>query len=228
MNKTGNPTEDLHKITESVQRIVANNVNVQQEVYRITVAALTEGHLETDRVKQVIEAVLNGVQSNIRDDTKRLQESFGQTAKGLDEALASAAIATKLAIQEAASRMGEYTHPEIRKSLHQLESLEKQFLNALNSLATTGTEGYREIISRFAEHAHQSGTAVGARSAEAMTELRDQIEQFSKISFDAGNGIARTTGASILQIASGFLSGVADCLEKVDLTKKDRQRSIED
>ncbi|MCI0734317.1 MAG: hypothetical protein L0Y38_10925 [Methylococcaceae bacterium] len=217
-------SSDYQELSDAARNIAKRNLDIQQEVYRITVEALTRGKLESDRIRQVIKTVLEGFQSGVSQNRGQLEETFRKAANGLDEALASAAIATKLAIQEAGSRVGEFTDQEIKKSLHQLENLEGQFLDTLHSLATTGTESSREIFTRLAEHTRQSGTAVGSRSAEALTELGSFIEKFGKMSFDASSEFARVTGTSILQIASGFLSGVADSLKKVEPGKQDHPK----
>ncbi|MCI0666602.1 MAG: hypothetical protein L0Y43_00935 [Methylococcaceae bacterium] len=217
-------SSDYQELSDAARDIAKRNLDIQQEVYRITVEALTRGKLESDRIRQVIKTVLEGFQSGVSQNRGQLEETFRKAANGLDEALASAAIATKLAIQEAGSRVGEFTDQEIKKSLHQLENLEGQFLDTLHSLATTGTESSREIFTRLAEHTRQSGTAVGSRSAEALTELGSFIEKFGKMSFDASSEFARVTGTSILQIASGFLSGVADSLKKVEPGKQDHPK----
>ncbi|MCI0653711.1 MAG: hypothetical protein L0Y39_04460 [Methylococcaceae bacterium] len=217
-------SSDYQELSDAARNIAKRNLDIQQEVYRITVEALTRGKLESDRIRQVIKTVLEGFQSGVSQNRGQLEETFRKAANGLDEALASAAIATKLAIQEAGSRVGEFTEQEIKKSLHQLENLEGQFLDTLHSLATTGTESSREIFTRLAEHTRQSGTAVGSRSAEALTELGSFIEKFGKMSFDASSEFARVTGTSILQIASGFLSGVADSLKKVEPGKQDHPK----
>jgi hypothetical protein len=224
MTEARNPSDDFQKLSDAARDIAARNLDIQQEVYRITVDALTRAKLEPERIKQVIKAVLEGFQSGAAKNREQLDETFRKAASGLDEALASAAIATKLAIQEASSRVGEFTDQEIKKSLHQLENLENQFLDTLHTLATTGTQSSREIFTRLAEHTRQSGTAVGNRSAEALTELGSLIETFGKMSLDAGSEFARATGSSILQIASGFLGGVADSLKKIDPSRKDHPK----
>jgi hypothetical protein len=224
MTDTHKPTDDFQKLSDAARDIAKRNMDIQQEVYRITVNALTQAKLEPDRIKQVIKTVLEGFQSGVGQNKGQLDETFRKAVSGLDEALASAAIATKLAIQEAGSKAGEFTDQEIKKSLHQLENLETQFLDTLHSLATTGTENSREIFSRLADHTRQTGTAVGSRSAEALTELGSLIEKFGKMSLDAGNEFARVSGTSILQVASGFLSGVADSLKKIDPSKKNHPK----
>jgi hypothetical protein len=224
MTETHNPKDDFQKLSDEARKIAQRNLDIQQEVYRITVNALTQAKLEPERIKNVIKAVLEGFQSGVVQNQGQLDETFRKAANGLDEALASAAIATKLAIQEASSKAGEFADQEIKQSLNQLESLENQFLDTLHSLATSGTESSREIFSSLAEHTRQTGTAVGGRSAEALTNLGTLVEKFGKMSVDTGNEFARVTGTSILQIASGFLSGVADSLKKIDPSKKDRPK----
>ena len=216
--------DDLQQLSDAARSIAERNLDIQREVYGITVDALTQAKLEPDRIKQVIKSVFDGIQSGVSQNNEQLEETFRKAANGLDEALASAAVATKLAIQEASSKAGEFSDQEIKKSLHQLGDLENQFLDTLHALATTGTEHSREIFSRLAEHTRQTGTAVGHRSTEALKELATLVEQFGKMGFDASSQFARITSSSILQIASGFLSGVADSLKKTDPTTQDHQK----
>ncbi len=222
MTDTDHSSDDFQKLSDAARHIAERNLDIQQDIYRITVDALTRAKLQPDRIKQVIKTIFEGFQSGGSQNRAQLEESFRNAANGLDEALASAAVATKLAIQEANSKAGEFTDQEFKKSLHQLGDLENQFLDTLQSLAATGTESSREIFSRLAEHTRQSGTAVGRRSSEALSDLGDLIEQAGKMGFNAGSEFARVTGTSILQIASGFLSGVADSLKNAETDKPDR------
>ena len=225
MTDTSRPSpDDFQKLSDAARDIAERNLDIQQEVYGITIDALTRGKLEPDRIRQVVQSVFHGIQAGVSQNTEELEATFRKAANGLDEALASAAVATKLAIQEASSKAGEYSDQEIKKSLHQLGDLENQFLDTLHSLASTGTESSREIFSRLAEHTRQTGTSVGHRSAEALKELGTLIEQFGKMSFDASSQFAKVAGGSILQIASGFLSGVADSLKKADPTRQDHPK----
>ena len=224
MTDTQQTNDEFQKLSEEASEIAKKNIDIQAEVYRITVDALTHAKLEPARVKKVMEAVLEGFQSGAQQNKAPLDDAFRKAVNGLDEAMAAAVIATKLAIQEASSKAGEYTDQEIKKSLHQLGDLENQFLDTLHSIATTSAESTRQILTDLVEHTRNSGTAVGERSTEALSELGNLVEKFGKAGLDMSTEFARVTGNSILSIASGFLSGVGDSLKKAGSNIHDRPK----
>lgn len=218
MTENSNPSSQ--DISDAVKKMVEDSVNIQDEVYKLTIDALTKGSMQPDQVREIIHAVFDGVQQGVAGNGQRLEDAFKQSMHGLDQALGSAAVATKLAIQEAGSRLEEFTEQELKGSMNTLENLEKEFVETLGNIASSSAESSRDVLSRLTEHARNSGTVVGDQSASAMKELRSQLEETGRLGIETSTNLARATGNTVLQIASGFLSGVADSLQKIDPDRK--------
>ena len=99
--------QDTTKIENEVKAAVESDpASIAERVRAVTVAALSEGRLDAAALRQVMAAVLKGAQQGIDRPDGQSAAALGEAVRGLDEALAAAAQATQLAIQEAAGRAG--------------------------------------------------------------------------------------------------------------------------
>ena len=136
------------------------------------------------------------------------KEVFTQAATALDDALAMAAEASKLAIEEAASRVSDYSEHDLNNAIKDLRDREGVFLDTLGKIAKGSNQVIAGIVSDFIDHAGQSGTAVGKKTLTALDALKD-LPQISK-EVIVSSTVA--TASTLAQIGSGFLSGIAESL----------------
>ena len=104
-------TEKDHQqdVKDAVRAAVKSGTDVHQQIKDITLKALTKQQLDMENIKSVTEAVGNGINEGMDTHGERGKEVFMQAATALDDALAMAAEASKLAIEEAASRVADYS-----------------------------------------------------------------------------------------------------------------------
>ena len=219
MTDTQDPRIHTEEIHDSAQQAVEQEINIREKVRDITLNALTRRKLDRNSITQVVRAVAEGSRSGAASHGERMGDALKQATKGLDEALTKAAEATKLAIEEAAGRAGDFSQQELKRSMSDLGELETIFLDTLGSIAKSGTDRAGEILSDLVSHARHSGTAVGEHTVKALSDLQRQVQETGKASLDAGATAARTTGAQVVQIASGILAGIADSLQRPEKTK---------
>ncbi len=208
-------TEASDRIEQEVEEAVAGRAaDVREDVRRITLEALSDGRLDTEALRRVMQAVTDGA----RRGAAALGDAGGRKAladamKGLDQALASAAEATDLAVREAVSRGSEFSRKELHRALDDLAGLETMFIDTLRNAARGASGLAAETFHDLAEHARNSGTQVGSRVNDSLGRLRDAIGDLARTQFEAGAETLRSGGALLAGMASGFLAGIAERLQ---------------
>ncbi|MGZ4960472.1 MAG: DUF6781 family protein [Methylomonas sp.] len=203
-----NSTSKDQAIKDEVREAVRSGANVRQKVKTITLKALTERQLDMDNIQDVVEWVSRGINEGILDEGKEAGTIFAHAASALDDALAIAAEATKLAIQEASSRVSDYTRHDFHIASKDLLDLESMFLNTLETVGK-GNQVVSDIVRDFVKHARQSGTAVGQQADAALEALKNLPYWGTEAAIS--NTLATTR--TLAQIGSGILSGIAESLQ---------------
>lgn len=205
---------DLDEIQAAAERAVEQGAAIQQQVRDITLRALSQGQLDTQQIRSVVQAVMEGVSHGAERQGVQVREALSQSLAGLDEALLKSAEASKLAIQEAAGRVEEFTLQDMKRALDDLLALEGLFFETVGHVAQESGRLVREVLEELLTHAQNSGTGVGERVAEAVEPLRTLLEQTSRNALAIGAGTVRTVSGQIARVASGILAGFADALQE--------------
>jgi hypothetical protein len=196
-------------VKNAARAAVKSGTDVHQQIKDITLTALTKRQLDMENIKSVTEAVGNGINEGMATQGEHAKEVFTQAATALDDALAIAAEASKLAIEEAASRVSEYSEHDLNNAISDLKDREGVFLDTLGRIAIGSNQVIANIVSDFISHTGQSGTAVGKQTLIALEALKDM----SKISKDIIVSSTVTTASTLAQIGSGILLGIAESLQ---------------
>ncbi len=197
------------QVKDAVRTAVNSGTNVHQQVKAITLTALTSRQLDMENINSVTEAVGKGINEGMSTQGEQAKEVFKQAATALDDALAIAAEASKLAIEEAASRVTEYSRHDLNDAIKDLQAMEGSFLDTLAKVAKGSNQVMAEIVNDFITHTAQSGTAVGKQTLIALEALKD-ISQLSKTVL-VSSTVA--TVSTLAQIGSGILLGIAESLQ---------------
>jgi hypothetical protein len=207
------------KIRDDVRRAVGQGHGIQKAVRDITLKALTRGELDQNAVRRVTRDVVKGVQEAATVQGVRAKEVVAEAVAGVDEALAHAAQALKLSIEEAAGRAEKFSSEDLARARESLKSLEGDFLETLRETARASRTTVSAILDDLIEHAQASGTAVG-RQLGQMSGLSGRMAEAGRAQFEAGVHAAMSSSAMMARIASGVLAGIADSLDT-----KPRKRS---
>ncbi len=133
----------------------------------------------------------------------------------MDDALAVAAEASKLAIEEAASRDNEFSRDDVNQATEDLKSMEGMLLDTMEKVAKSSNPIVAEIGRDFISHAQKSGTAVGRQVMNALDALKD-LPREGKETIITG---AVTATSVLAQIGSGILMGIAESLQSLQSKK---------
>lgn len=214
------PSMTPEEIEQRVQGVFAADPGaIAAQVRAITLDALTRGHLDSDALKRVTEAVVRGA----REGAAPLGEHGGQALKeamrGLDEALAGAAEAAQLAIQEATGRSSEFSQQGLKRAVDELATLQTLFIETLQDAARNTQGVVQATLTELAEHARSSGSAVGQRIRIALDQLADTVKAGAREQARKGVEVVRHEAALLAGLAAGLLHGVAARLESKESDK---------
>ena len=207
-------TQDTDRIERDVEAAVADDAaGISERVRQITLKVLSQGQLDNAALKEVMSAVVKGAQKGIKRPDEASTAALREAVQGLDQALASAAEAAQLAVREAVGRSSEFSKQSIKKAMDELGSVESMFIDTLGDAARESTGHVRDTLHGLAEHARNSGTAVGARVTSALSQLTHAIANATQQQMHAGADTLRQQAALMAGIAAGMLKGIADRLQ---------------
>ncbi|MEA3292476.1 MAG: DUF6781 family protein [Pseudomonadota bacterium] len=188
--------------------------DIFQRVRDITLEALTSGQVDTDSIRQVVGAVTEGVSAGAAKHSDEARETLDQAVKGMDDAMQKTAGATRLAIEEAAGKVEEFTEQDLKSAVKDLQDLESIFLDTLTDVAKKGGDMASEILGDLAGHARNTGTGVGEQVGGSVVELQEKVSRAAEEGLRSGAEATRGAAEQIARAASGFLTGLADSLQQ--------------
>lgn len=222
MNGQTNQESTNHKTEEAARTAVENEDNIREAVRNITLKALSEGQLDMRKMREVVQAVLRGASIGIVMRGTKTKQSLQEAMTGVDEALATSAEASKLAVQEAAGHIKNFGAQNLKQALDDLLALEDMFLDTVISIAKTSNAAVKDSLNDLVQHARHSGTMVGKAAAKAAGTLSSQLGQNMREGVSTSAEALLKVGAQMSQAAAGFLDGIAETLNKAGSNKKGR------
>lgn len=200
------------KVPDEVRRAIGRGGDIHEAVRTITLKALTRGELDGSSVRKVAGEVMKGVRAAASARGAEAGDATEKAVRGLDEALAHAAQALKLSVEEAAGRAEKFSRKDLATARGNLKSLEKLFLDTLRATSRASRGAFSSILDDLLRHARASGTAVGRELGQSVSGLSGSVAEAGRAQFEAGVNAALSSGAMMARVASGVLSGIADSL----------------
>jgi len=222
MNDQTTQKNQNRKAEDGARTAVAEGENIHEAVRDITLEALSAGHLDVQKMREVVQAVLQGASLGAKEKGAQAEQALREAMAGMDDALAKSAEASKLAIEEAAGHIKEFGSQDLKRGLDDLRSMEDMFLDTVQNIARASDGAVREGLGNLAQHARNTGTEVGAAAKTAVEKLTGQLEKNVRESVSTGADTALKVGAQMSQAAAGFLEGIAETLKKTGSNKKEQ------
>jgi hypothetical protein len=194
-----------------IRRALERGRHIQSQVRDITLKALAHGELDGAGMRKVTREALETVREAAAVHGERAKDLMREAIDGVDQALAHAAQALKLSLEEAGGRADKFSRKDLAKARESLQDLEKLFVDTLRESARAGRGAAGSMFEDLAKHAQASGTAVG-RQLKDMAPLSGRLADAGREQFVAGLRGAAASGAAMARIASGVLAGLADSL----------------
>ncbi len=214
-----NITMNNHEIKHQVQTALESEpAAIADKVRAITLQVLSSGELDHETLKQVISTVVASAHQGV-EGTQYGAQALKEAMRGLDEALASAAEATQLAIQEAIGRSDEFSRHALKKTADDLAALEALFIETVADGAKNTAGLIQDTLRDLAEHARTSGTSVGRRVEPTLTQLNHALADTIHEQVETGAEVLRKESALLASLAAGMLKGIADRLQPLSENK---------
>lgn len=184
---------------------------ITQEVRSLTLRALTEGKLDQGAVQKVVRAVVAGATGGAQGASDG-QRALREALQGLDEALAAAAQATRLTLEEALGTAGAFSRQTLRRRLDDLSTMESLFIETVSQTASSAAGFTRTTLVDVADHARVSGSAVGSAVKEGVTSLGRAFAETVSDQVEVTTSVLQKEAALLAGLTSGVLQGIADRL----------------
>jgi len=209
------------EIKQAVSASVEAGVDIRTKVRDLTLQALRTRKLNPEEIKPVIAAVTEGISVGAAKRTGEVKAALSEGLTGLDEALAKATEATRLALQQLTSQAKDFSENELDWALVNLKRLEEEFLDTVGTVADAAAGKIKQELKELIVHARRAGTDTGAKVAETVGILGNKVTATLHESKTAGAEATRAMSARLAALASGILAGMADALhEKAEKLKK--------
>jgi hypothetical protein len=219
---------DAPDLRQQGHEAVKGSQDTREAVRDVVVSALSRRSLDKGQVRDVLHEVLEGAVDALPDDGEESLDVLGQAVAGIDDALERAAMASKLAIEEARSRAAAFSEQDLRRAVNDLATLDRLYFETLASVVKGGTTVSARILADLTEHLQRTGTRTGTAVREALATL-EQTSHHQPVPPTPSEvaHAARAGAATIAAIGSGILAGLADAVaphsdkQDADRTEKD-------
>ncbi|MCP9841621.1 hypothetical protein KBY93_13395 [Synechococcus sp. J7-Johnson] len=188
-----------------------NPAAITNEVRSLTLRALTEGKLDQGAVQKVVTAVVAGATGGAQGASDG-QLALREALQGLDEALAAAAQATRLTLEEAVGNAGAFSRQTLRRRLDDLSTLESLFIETVSQTASSAAGFTRTTLFDVVDHARVTGSAVGSAVKEGVTSLGQALAETVSDQVEVTTSVLQKEAALLAGLTSGVLQGIVDRL----------------
>jgi len=214
MNKEQAQEEETSEVKAASQSAVERGEAIREDTRDITLTALSQHHLDSKKIRQVVHAVIEGASIGSTSKGGQAKDALLDAMTGVDEALAKSAEASKLAVEEAAGNLKDFSKQDMKRALDDIQALEDMFLDTVSEVAKGADELIRSSLCDMVEHARNSGTAVGKTATQATEALNQQLGKTLHEAASASAHAAMEITGHIAQAAAGALDGLAQTLQQ--------------
>jgi hypothetical protein len=208
--------QDPGKLSDEALKQAASDsvgaADIRERVRSLTLEALQARKFDYAGFRDVLQSMTEGVSIGAEKRGEDVRRALSEAFKGMDDAMTKAAQASSLALKELSAKGREFSDKELKQALDQMKTMESDFLDSVRQVASTSKgavkTGWEDLIS----HAQRAGTDTGAVVSQTMREFSHRMATTMTETTLAGMDAARQMGERFAQIASGFLSGMAEAI----------------
>ena len=210
------PDSDLRQLKEAVSRTVASGRDLQSHVSELVFSALSTATARFDpaHIRRVARAALEGVSAGAPTGSADSAAVIRKSVAGVEDALLKTAGVSRLAIEEAAGHVEEFSKPDLRRAVDELASLQELLLNVLGDVAQAASKTASITFTDIQRHIRDSGGALGTMLADNARDVQDLFPQGVRESLQTGADTAGRAAEQLGRMAGGLLAGIARGLEE--------------
>ena len=218
MNEEPEQDPDLQQLKAAVRHTVASGRDLQSHVSELVFSALSTATAQIDpaHLRRVTRAALEGVGEGAQTGGAGSAEVIRESVAGVEDALLKTAGVSRLAIEEAAGHVEEFSKTDLRRAVDELASLQDLFLDVLGNVAKAGSKTVAVTFADIQRHIHDSGGALGTMLAGNARDLQELFPPPARDGLQAGMESAGKAAEQLGRMASGVLAGIARGLEEPD------------
>lgn len=203
------PVHELEDIRQAAHQVIEKGGEVRDHIRDITLNALKSGQVEAGRIKSVVETVGESALSGLASDVADSQHTLREACTGIDDALATGALATLLPLEEAWQRVKHFANQDLAKTKADLEDLESLFVDTLGKLADRSQETASQLLTDVRRHVQTSGTAVGKQIGSTISEAAGELKRKGESNINQAVNAAFSPSEHVAQVAGGVLPNIA-------------------
>ena len=223
MTKEHEQEVDTSTVKEAVHTATQRSESIRKDVRDITLKALSQGQMDVKKISRVVRAVIEGASIGAEAKGEQGKEALADAMAGIDEALAKSAEASKLAIEETAGHVKDFSSHDLKRAVDDILTLESLFFDTVHDVAIDASEMVKGTLSDLVKHAQQSGTDVGKTSSDVVTSLNHKLGDTLKDTISDSAHATLEVGAHIANAAAGMLEGIADTMQSRNKNKSDKE-----
>ncbi|MGE5194277.1 MAG: DUF6781 family protein [Deltaproteobacteria bacterium] len=186
-----------------VEAIVAEGNEVRQQVSEVVAEAAERFHLYPEGLIELAQAVMDGAFEAVRKSVPTEPEStLRQVIDGLGDGFSTAALAGKLAIEEAASRGKAFATEDLARMTRNLTALADRFVKTVSATGGAFSSITQQQLDGLRQHVVTTHARIRPSLESAAAAAAQQPLQFARESVGAGAALARQ-GLGALFTAAG-------------------------
>jgi ElaB/YqjD/DUF883 family membrane-anchored ribosome-binding protein len=209
------PNETDAAIREQAGAIVAQGQDVRSRIGQLVTETAGRFHLDRDGLVRLTRSVLEGTRDAVDRAVGHDPGSvLRQVVDGLGDGFSAAALACRLAFEEARARGKTFADEDLHKLRDDLKTLGKQFVDTVTTVAGRFRSVAADQLAALRSHAENTRQRVQPALESALAAAREHPLRFTGESAGAGLAVSRQALGSLftaigrrLQEAGQRLSG---------------------
>ena len=208
--ETNNVTDDLKSKAEAA---ASQGENLRDRAKQITLDALKDGKLSLEEIRNIGQAITEGVSLGLADRGSELKSGLKEAVSGMDEAIGQAAQRISMTFREAIERGKDFNEMELKSSIERMRDLERDFVESLKDVAGKSGGKLKEELTEISGHLGRTGTDTGGRVKDSLGALYTSLNAQAGSTSSTLKDAAKTTAARLADLASGVLAGLSEAMK---------------
>ncbi|MFW6059312.1 MAG: DUF6781 family protein [Phycisphaeraceae bacterium] len=200
---------------EQAERIAAEGEDIRGRVRQLVVDTVQQRKLSFEQLGQVGQEVLRGAASGVKQAGKEEQrQALRAVIDGLADSYATAANATRLALEEANARRRTFAQEDLQHAVRELKVLDERFLRMVGRTTERAWGTLTEQAKALKDHAQHAAQGIRPSMESALHAARHQPGKLAGEAASAGFDATRHTAGTLLQAMAGLLQGAGEALSR--------------
>jgi actin-like ATPase involved in cell morphogenesis len=197
---------EVGTVKPEVKKIVAEGKDVRGRLSKVVSEAAVRCHEAGEGLAELVRSVVDGAREGLEKATPKDRENaLRQVVDALGDGLSQTALATRLAVEEAASSSREYAEKDLVRLRDDLTAVRGLFAETVAQGLKTGKTLTKEQVEAAKTHAGRVADQMKPVVTEVVEAIRTNPAAFARESLHAGVSMAEGAGESLCKSLSRLL-----------------------